>query len=102
MKSLANKEIFIEGNWYDPLRYFKALASVVYAELYVTSSSAGDWSGFFVQRMGKGFYDIVWFNQENRYATHSGYIVNTTLIGKCNSKPSKEEVYEFINSQMAF
>jgi hypothetical protein len=39
----------IEGNWYAPLKYLQNLKKVVDADLYEMTSSAGDWSGYFVE-----------------------------------------------------
>ena len=68
MKLLTNKEYVTKtNNWYAPLSEFWAKYKSIYAaKLMDKSSSAGDWSGYIVQRMGKKVYAIG-FSQENNY-----------------------------------
>lgn len=96
MKSLADKEFHVEGNWYAPRNKLKDYSSVVKVELYDTTSSAGDWSGFFVQKMGENRYDVLLFTQHNNWPNKSGFNVHTTLLGKCDTILSNEEIYKFI------
>jgi len=96
MKSLANREFHVRGNWYAPLSKLKEYSSVVNVALYDTTSSAGDWSGFLVQKMGKKRYDLILFNQYNNWPSESGFNVHTTLLCQCNSKLTNEEIYKLI------
>lgn len=63
---LIDREFQVEGNWYAPLEKLQSYSSVVWAELLDTCSSAGDWSGAFVQKIGNCFY-MIGFSQENNY-----------------------------------
>ena len=73
---LENREWNIQGDWYEPLRKLKSYTSVVRAEHLDTCSSAGDWSGMFVQKIGRNFYAIP-FSQENNYPRRWGYTLWT-------------------------
>lgn len=96
MKSLADKEFHVEGNWYAPRNKLKDYSSVVKVELYDTTSSAGDWSGFFVQKMGEKRYDVLLFNQHNNWP-HSGFKVQTQLLCSSKSILSTEQIFDIIN-----
>jgi len=61
---LTNREIEVKGSWYEPIKKLESYSSVGMAEHIEQSSSAGDWSGYFVQRIGDKCYFIP-FNQEN-------------------------------------
>ena len=74
----------IKGNWYSPIKYLENFKSVVYTTHLETSSSAGNWSGIFIQKIGKK-YKVFTFSQENdRY---SGFSLN---IGECFLEITKE------------
>lgn len=69
MKLLENK-IFVTktNNWYAPTcEFHEKYKSIERMVLVDTTSSAGDWSGFFVQRTGKKSCVAIPFNQENNY-----------------------------------
>lgn len=73
----------IEGNWYSPVQYLKNFKSVVYTTHLETSSSAGNWSGIFIQKIGKK-YKVFTFSQENRY---DGFSLN---VGECFLETKKQ------------
>lgn len=51
--------------WFSPKQYLEEkFSSVVRVELVDTTSSSGDWSGFFLQRLGRSVVAIS-FSQEN-------------------------------------
>lgn len=68
MKLLVSKEYVTKtNNWYAPLSEFWEKYKSIYAAKHMdTSSSAGDWSGYIVQRIGNKAYAIA-FSQENNY-----------------------------------
>lgn len=62
--------------WYSPLEYLKdRYPSVVDADFYETTSSAGNWSGYLIQHVGKRFF-LILFSQENRHP-NDGFAVTT-------------------------
>ena len=95
---LENREYKVEGNWYAPRNKIVEFPSVVDAILWDTTSSGGDWSGYFVQKIKQNFY-LIPFSQDNNYprggftlytgsviASWRGEMVNRdALIELCNS-----------------
>ena len=73
---LVNKEWQIDGGWYAPLKKLKEYKSVVWADYIETCSSAGDWSGLFIQKIGKKCY-VIPFGQENNYPRGGGFTLGT-------------------------
>jgi hypothetical protein len=62
--------------WYAPSRWLGLQPGVVKCELTDTTSSAGDWSGYFaVAKEGK--FSLVAFSQQNRYPVGPGYTLFT-------------------------
>ena len=53
-------------NWYSSLEKLREYKSVERADFYETMSSAGDWSGYIVQKIGNTRY-LILFSQENNY-----------------------------------
>jgi len=62
-KLLLGIEEEVKGSWYAPERYLREQRDVMRVELWNTTSSAGDWDGFFVQKY-KGRYWMIIFWQE--------------------------------------
>jgi hypothetical protein len=73
---LSNREYICEHGWYAPREKLLSFPSVTHAELTDTTSSSGDWSGFFVQAIGKDTYMLP-FSQENRAWNGRGYTLYT-------------------------
>lgn len=69
MRLLENKTYVTEtNNWYAPSREFREKhSSIKRMVLMNTTSSAGDWSGFFIQKTGKRSAVAIPFWQENNY-----------------------------------
>jgi hypothetical protein len=90
------KSRVILGNWYSPERFIREHKSVVLSDYFCTSSSAGDWNGYFVQKFG-GKYGLFMFSQENRWPL-GGYnlSIDENAIGYYLEKPKKETVEQFI------
>lgn len=56
------------NNWLAPtMELKKKYRSVIATELTDTTSSAGDWSGFLIQKTGKNSFHAIGFSQENCY-----------------------------------
>ena len=54
----------VEGAWYAPEEWLAEQRDIKRVELWDTTSSAGDWDGYFVQKYNKKFY-LILFWQEN-------------------------------------
>ena len=60
--------------WYTPVRHLKErYSSIIHTEYENTSSSAGDWDGYIIQRIGRNAI-LLPFSQENR---HRCFTLNT-------------------------
>lgn len=93
---MTNSGIQIDGNWYAPLHYIKELKGVVKAELLDTTSSAGDWSGYFVKKIkdeGKTMFEIWTFSQENNWP-QGGFTLYMEALDVYSDEPTEEEVYQ--------
>ena len=65
------------NNWYAPTNEFKEnYKSVIEIVLMDTTSSAGDWNGFIVQKVGKHKLIAIGFSQYNNYP-HDGFMLGT-------------------------
>jgi hypothetical protein len=65
------------GNgWYAPSAYLKNQPGVVKCELLNTTSSAGDWDGYYAVESGEGIA-LIGFSQANRYPQGPGYVLYT-------------------------
>ena len=91
---LCGREWNVAGNWFAPLKKLESFKSVLLVEYYNQSSSAGDWDGFFVQKLG-GKYFLIMFAQENNYP-NEGFTLRTgsILMAEGNYQPSLEECYK--------
>ena len=73
---LTNRHWHVEGKWFSPREFLKErFPSVVYCNYIDTTSSAGDWTGLIVQRLGQKLY-VILFSQENSYP-RSGFDITT-------------------------
>lgn len=88
----------IDGTWYAPEEWLSEHSSVVMSGYWNESSSAGDWSGYFVQKFGSK-YGLFLFSQENR---KSGFWleIQERAIGVANQKLTSAEVLDFLNDYM--
>lgn len=71
-------------HWYSPQELLRRYKSVKAVELFNTSSSAGDWDGWILQKLGKINYVII-FWQENNWP-YSGFTVHTNNHPKISFK----------------
>ena len=78
MKLLTNIEFHTDtNNWFAPTKELKEkYPSVIGTELMDTTSSAGDWDGFLIQKTGKNSYKAIGFSQENCYPD-AGFTLRT-------------------------
>lgn len=67
MKALLGRKFHVNGTWYKPAAYLLRFKSVVGAGYIDTTSSAGDWTGYFIQKFGPKSYKVAIFSQENLY-----------------------------------
>jgi hypothetical protein len=65
-------------SWYAPREYFNRFPSVDHTELWNTTSSAGDWDGYIIQKLN-GWYHLIPFNQENNYP-YAGFTLYTGKV----------------------
>lgn len=81
----------VEGTWYAPEKHLQQQRDVVRVELWNTTSSAGDWSGYFVQKFKRRFY-LITFCQENLIDTPYFRLKTCDApVISFNHKPAKEE-----------
>ena len=62
--------------WFSPREYLRQLPGVVKAEYLDTTSSAGDWNGWYAVEVDDEFA-LIMFSQENRYPSDVGYTLQT-------------------------
>ena len=62
-------------SWYAPCEYLQRFASVKECELTNTCSSAGNWEGYIVQKLG-GLSYVIPFSQDNNYPS-AGFTLYT-------------------------
>lgn len=76
MKNLLLKRNYhVDGTWYAPQQFLESYKSVVKTEYLEQTSSAGDWSGYILQKIGKTFH-VILFWQSNSYP-NKGFDVTT-------------------------
>jgi len=62
---LTNREYQIKGNWYAPIKHLQDFKSVVLSDFWHTSSSAGDWDGWLMQKINNEYFLIPFFQENN-------------------------------------
>lgn len=93
MALLTNREWEVEGTWYAPKRFLtdEYFGSVVRAELWHTSSSAGDWDGYFVQQHGRRFYLINFWQENIAWTPYFRLFTAKRSFASCDHEPTKQE-----------
>jgi len=78
MKLLTNKTyVTTTNNWYAPTcEFHEKHSSIMRMVIVDSSSSAGDWSGFLIQKTGKNTARCIGFEQVNNYP-RSGFTLYT-------------------------
>ena len=98
MKSLLlGRNYHVDGKWFEPQKFLENFKSVVRAEYLNQTSSAGDWTGYILQKIGKTFH-IILFWQTNSYPA-SGFDIATDaneMYSFTGEEPTKEELEEMI------
>lgn len=94
---LTHKRYTVTGDWYQPKVHLLSKPSVVLAEYHETSSSSGDWSGYFLQKIGQAYHLIV-FTQENLYPEDGFELVTGEVVQTFKSEPNKSDVEKVIIS----
>lgn len=90
---LTERHYHVDGTWYEPKKFLKSFKSVVRAEYLETTSSAGDWSGYILQKILGKFY-LILFWQTNSFP-YSGFDIDTDC--RCyvfGNEPTKKECDE--------
>ena len=97
---LINREFQAKGErigWYSSLHNMREYKSVERADFYNTMSSAGDWSGYLVQKIGDVRYMIL-FSQENNWP-RNGYTVYTgEVVVRWTGKLKEEEILKIVDN----
>ena len=94
---LLGRSYHVDGTWYEPQKFLENFKSVVRADYLETTSSAGDWTGYILQKIGKVFH-IILFWQTNSYP-NSGFDVVTDaneMYSFSGEEPTKDELEEMI------
>lgn len=94
---LTHKRYEVPGDWYHTKQQLLSKPSVVFAEYYETSSSSGDWSGYFLQKIGRT-YHLILFTQDNLYPEDGFELVTGEAIHTFKSEPNKSDVAKVIIS----
>lgn len=100
---LLKRNYHVDGTWYAPQKFLESYKSVVKTGLLNQTSSAGDWSGYILQKIGKTFH-VILFWQSNSYP-HTGFDVVTDafpLISFGGEMPTRKELEEMIWSVQNF
>jgi hypothetical protein len=94
MKHLLNRTWDKAGiGWYDPAKLLEGYKPVIKAVYMNTSSSAGDWDGLAIVKVGRKF-GVLPFSQENRYPYY-GYRLHTgAILEVWENMPSNEDLGE--------
>lgn len=95
MKLLTNKTFASKtNNWYAAIKEFKnRYPSVIYYEFMNTTSSAGDWDGFLIQKLGRNKAVAIGFSQQNNYPG-AGFTLYTAEHPFYSGDCKKREFYE--------
>ena len=82
------------NNWYAPTcEFHEKHPSIDRMVIMDKTSSAGDWSGFLIQRTGKNRAQCIGFEQENNYP-HAGFTLYTSDYPFFIGNPNKENFVE--------
>lgn len=93
-----NQEVQVDGSWYAPLEHLKEQEGVTEAHHWDTTSSAGDWDGYFIQKQGNKYY-LITFYQENNGFGNVGFTLHTDGVRfEFETKPKEEEIPELMNA----
>lgn len=92
MALLTNKTWEVEGTWYAPEQFLRWEApGVVRAELWNTTSSAGDWDGYFVQKHGQKWYLILFWQENIAWTPYFRLTTDGQAFAVCDHEPTRAE-----------
>jgi len=92
---LTGRKYFVKGSWYEPIHKIKSFDSVEHALLWDTTSSAGDWYGYFVQKIGSQRY-LIQFSQENNSDGFTLWTSNKPIATWCGFDMQSDELTDLI------
>lgn len=98
---LTHKRYDVSGDWFQPKAELFSKPSVVLAEYYETTSSSGDWSGYFLQKVRQA-YHLILFTQENLYPEDGFELVTGDVVHTFKSEPNKSDVEKVIISVLEY
>ena len=95
MKLLTNKTyVTATNNWYAPTcEFHEKHPSILRMVIVNTTSSAGDWDGFLIQKLGKNKAVAIGFSQQNNYPS-AGFTLYTAEHPFYSGDCKKREFYE--------
>jgi hypothetical protein len=74
---LINRQWHTSEDWFSTVKFIREkFASVVFCKHTDTTSSAGDWSGLIIQKLGNQLY-VLLFSQENTFPHCDGFDIYT-------------------------
>ena len=95
MALLTDREWEVEGTWYAPQRFLTdEYPGVVRAELWNTTSSAGDWDGYFVQKHGRRWFLINFYQYNIAWTPYFKLTTGEKPFASCDHEPTKQECDE--------
>lgn len=94
---LINREYEVEGTWYAPLNHFRDMNSVVRCNHYETTSSAGDWSGYVLQKIGKFYYVILFWQENIAWTPYFRVHTDSKPFAKFGFEPKEDDIFEMIS-----
>lgn len=99
MNLLTNKKFIVRtNNWYSPLAELGAkYDSIIAGELMDTTSSAGDWHGFILQKTGDTSVVAIGFSQYNNYPD-AGFTLLTCEHPFYRGRTDEENLLENVKS----
>lgn len=97
---LLNRKIYVKGTWYATQKYLQEnYTSVKKVEFTNTTSSAGDWSGYFVQKVGLYYY-LIPFCQVNEGYGFTVYTDEKYHVVSRNQDVVEEIYKEYLKSAL--
>ena len=94
---LVNRKYEVEGTWYAPLNHFREMFSVVRCNHYETTSSVGDWSGYVLQKIGKFYYIILFWQYNIIWTPYFSVHTESEPLARLDFEPKEDEIFEMIN-----
>lgn len=83
-------------NWYSALEKLREFPSVERVDFYDTCSSAGDWSGYIVQKIGDRRY-LILFSQDNNWPCYGFTVYTGEVIASWSGKLTEDDILSIIN-----